>query len=159
MGYLIAIEGINALIDRPAVARIGDAQERTVHLFGHNEQQRMLAFVKAYPDDYWLLGFSAGASASVIRPLITELDVNGYALPTHIITVGLFGWNTNENSPRYENTGISIQNYLDDSGQWHDGQPQCVNLVKTLGRSVPHLDPKLGGMAWLADSIEKGAVS
>ena len=155
MGYLIAIEGINALIDHLAVARIGAAQDRTIHLFGHNEQKRMLAFVKAYHDDYWLLGFSAGASAEIIRPYITAADYLGLRLPTHIITVGLFGLNANENSPRYQNTVIPITNYLDDSGQWHDGQPQCVNLVKTLGRSVPHLDPKLGGMAWLADSIEK----
>jgi hypothetical protein len=74
-------------------------------------------------------------------------EVRGHnrRLPEDLMTVGLYG-----GTPRYEDVHFACINYLDSSGQEHDGEHDCVNL----GAHVPHLGPS-SGMELVADRFAK----
>lgn len=140
--YLIAFSGLDGAIDFNSVKKIADDQQRTLKVFKYYEADKAVAFLKQNPDSgHSFLGFSAGASASVIDSYIRQLNKANLSLPYTITTVGLY-----RKSSAYKNDNIPTINYIDRSGQSHDGERNVINL----GADTPHF----GALSKVADIIE-----
>jgi hypothetical protein len=97
---------------------------------------------------YHLVGFSRGAAPDIMGGFMKAVRRAGLRLPEDLMTVGLFG-----GTHRYVDPDYECINFLDSSGQPHDGEHNSFNL----GASVPHQGPG-SGMELVADMFANGNV-
>lgn len=140
--YLIAFSGLGGAIDKASAQKIADSKNSKLVVFNYWQTNQAASFVKSNKEPYSILGFSAGASASVLRSFINSV---GKLLPENIVTVGLY-----RGSATYNNNSIPTIHYLDSSGQSHIGERNVVNL----GSTTSHLDPIKGAMAKVASLFQ-----
>ncbi len=142
--YLIAFSGIGGAIDRAAALRLAVAQQRTLRIYGYRETGAAVAFLARTHARHSLLGFSAGAQDSVLRPYVAALRRAGVVLPWSCTTIGLYG-----RARAFNDARIPCMHFLDASGQAHAGEANTVNL----GARVAHLDPLTGALARVAAMV------
>lgn len=133
--FTIFFSGLDGLIQADAASTLAAAQGGEAVTFRYTEPERAISYVGARPGaHYYVVGFSAGAQSRVMGTFMRGIRQHGYTLPIEIMTVGLY-----EKVPRYIDPQMECINYLDETGQGHAGEHDCVNLGY-----VPHLGPNSG---------------
>jgi hypothetical protein len=147
--YTIFFRGLDGLIDQPAAERLAKNRDCVAVFYHYGDWSDAVARVAANPDTpYHVVGFSRGAAPDIMGGFMAAVRKHEYRLPEDLMTIGLYG-----GTPRYRNPVYECINYLDESGQAHVGQHNCVNL----GAHVPHLGAG-SGMDLVAEKFARQAV-
>ncbi len=146
--YVIFFRGLDGLIDEAAARRLAKNRGGAAVFYHYGDWREAAGHVAANPDaPNHVVGFSRGAAPDVMGGFMREVRKRGLRLPEDLMTVGLYG-----GTRRYKDPHFECINYLDSSGQAHDGEHDCVNL----GAHVPHLGHG-SGMEHVADRFAKPA--
>ena len=151
--YIIFFRGLDGLIDVAAAERLARNRGCEAVFYRHDRWRAAVAYVAARPDEpYHVVGFSRGAAPDVMGGFMAEVRGKKLRLPADLMTVGLYGPVGGGFTHRYVDPHFECINYLDSSGQRHDGEHDCVNL----GAHVPHLGQG-SGMELVADRFAKAS--
>jgi hypothetical protein len=151
--YIIFFRGLDGLIDVAAAERLARNRGCEAVFYRYDRWRAAVAYVAARPDEpYHVVGFSRGAALDVMGGFMAEVRGQKLRLPADLMTVGLYGPVGGGFTHRYVDPHFECINYLDSSGQRHDGEHDCVNL----GTHVPHLGQG-SGMELVADRFAKAA--
>ena len=147
--YVIFFEGLNQRIDKDPARRLAKNRGCVAIFFPYRQWRKAVDLPHTNPDiPYHVVGFSRGAAPDIMGGFMTAVRHAGYRLPEDLMTVGLFG-----GTHRYVDADYECINFLDSSGQSHDGEHNAFNL----GANVPHQG--LGsGMELVADMFADGNV-
>jgi hypothetical protein len=144
--YVIFFRGLDGLIDAAGAERLAKHRGATACFYHYGDWREAAQRVAANSKTpYHVVGFSRGAAPDIMGGFMREVRGHNRLLPEDLMTVGLYG-----GTPRYKDAHFACINYLDSSGQEHDGEHDCVNL----GAHVPHLGPG-SGMELVADRFAK----